>query len=551
MPTIDVSYKDLCNLIGTKIPMKKLEDEDILYVKGEIEEINGDELKIDIKDTNRPDLLSTEGIAREIKFRHGKQAKAYTPKKSNIVVHVDKSLYNIRPCTVCAVVKGLNITDEILKQMIQLQEKISITFGRNRREIAIGVYDLNKIKPPIYFTSTKPNENAFIPLEFNKKLTPKQILEQHPKGKEYGHLLEGKSSYPIFLDSQKTILSIPPIINSDHTGKITVRTRDLFIECSGFNIELLKTALNVVTTALADRGGKLESVDIVYWNKRITTPDLTPKKFTVKADYINKISGLDLKEAEIIKLLEKSGYKVLDKKINVSYPAYRQDIMHQVDIVEDIIITRNYNKIEPVDPRLPTRGKLSELESFSKKVAELMTGTGLQEVMSYILTNKENIFTKMNVKESQIVEIENPISKNWSVFRKNITPSLMEFLSQNTHREFPQKIFEIGDTIEINLKNETRTEDVRRLAVVLSDINFGYQNATEILDFLMSSLGINYKLVKSTHESMIHGRMADIHTRGKIGIVGEIHPKVLNNWKLELPVVVFEVDLIALSKLAK
>lgn len=543
MPTIDVSYRDLCSLVGKKIPINELEDV-ILYAKGEIEERNGDELKIDVKDTNRPDLWSTEGVAREIKSRYKSYFPDYKTKRSNVVVHVDGKLKNIRPCTACAVVRNLNMTDEVLAQMIQLQEKVAGTFGRNRKEIAIGIYDLHKITPPIKFTGTTPKGLKFVPLEFEKELTPQEILDKHPKGKEFGYLLEGKPLYPVFKDSAGEVLSMPPIINSNHTGKVTKSTKDIFIECSGFDLDLLQTALNVIVAALADRGGHIETVDVMYGGKRITTPNLTPKRFKVDPNYINKISGLKLNGSEIEKWLNRSGYKVLSKKIDVAYPAYRQDIMHQIDVVEDLIISYGYNKIQPEESILPTRGSVSKIETFSNNVIDILTGAGLQEIMSYMLSNKDNLFTKMNAKPIPLAEIENPMSSNWSVFRNTLIPSAMEFLSQNMHREFPQKIFEIGDVVEINTRKETRTHDLRKVVVALSDPSFGYQTASEILDFLLSSLGVTYKLVRTKHSSLIEGRTANIMSKNKkIGIIGEIHPQVLNNWKLELPVVIFELNL--------
>ena len=278
MPTIEVSYKDLYGLIGKKLSLKDLEDT-VMYAKGKIDAVDGDKLKIEIQDTNRPDLWSAEGLAREIKGRITKEIglPKYKVSKSSVVVKVYKKVSKVRPLTVCAVVKNLKITSEVLSQMVQLQEKVSVTFGKNRKEVAIGAYDLHKIKPPIRYTTVKPDGIKFAPLEFKKEMTPKEIIEKHPKGKEFGHLLTGYEEYPIFIDSANNVLSLPPIINSEHTGKVTEKTRDLFIECSGFDFKFLIPALNVIIAALIDRGGKLESVKIVYPNKTITTPDLTPK----------------------------------------------------------------------------------------------------------------------------------------------------------------------------------------------------------------------------------------------------------------------------------
>ncbi|MEM5836307.1 MAG: phenylalanine--tRNA ligase subunit beta [Candidatus Aenigmatarchaeota archaeon] len=546
MPTIEASYQDLCELIGRRIEIEELK-ELVNFAKCEIEEVEGDSLKIEAKDTNRPDLWSSEGIAREIRSRAFKPSfPEYEVKSSEVVVRVDKKVSKVRPYTVCAVVKNLKVTPAFLSQMIQLQEKIAGSLGRNRKEVAIGVYDFDKIKPPIKFTTVKPDGIKFIPLDFNEALTPREILEKHPKGKEFGHLLAGKKEYPIFIDARNEVLSLPPIINSEYSGKVTEETKNVFIECSGFNLKFLMPALNVMVTAMADRGGEICSVKVVYPDKTIVTPDLKPKKTFVDVSYVRKISGLDLSLDEICKLLEKANYKILKKgkKIELLYPAYRNDIMHQRDVVEDVIISYGYNKIRPEPLKMKVEGKVSEIELKTEKVEEMMVSLGFQEILSYTLTSKDNLFRKMNLKEEKVAEIENIISENWCVFRNWLLPSLMEFFANNQHVEYPQKIFEVGDVVLIDKKQETRTRDVRKLAVAIADSKVSYDDIVAVLDAFMSLVGAKYKLKASKHPSFIEGRTAEILVKGKaIGIIGEIHPSVLENWKLEMPIAAFEIDL--------
>jgi phenylalanyl-tRNA synthetase beta chain len=545
MPKLEVSYRDLCNLIGKRIEIEKLR-EYLLYAKSELDDINNDTLKIDVKDTNRPDLWSAEGISREIKLRLNKKFPIYDVKKSDYSVLVDKKVKGVRSHTVCAVVKNLKISPDILSQIIQLQEKVSITFGKNRKEIAIGVYDFNKIKWPIKYTTVTPDGIRFRPLEFEKEMSPKEILEKHPKGKEFGHLLKDAQEYPLFIDSAKNVLSMPPIINSDYTGKIDKNTKHVFIECSGFDLKFLNTALNVIVSALAERGGEIHAVKVVYPDKTLITPDLDEKKISIDTEYVNKVSGLRLTEKEIIDLLEKSGYKIIrsTKSIELFYPSYRQDIMHPRDVVEDIIISFGYNEIEPVIPKLPTTGRMHELEIISNRTAELCVGLGLQEILSYTLTNKFSLFEKMNTHEDKTAEIENPMSTNWSVFRSWLIPGILEFFSQNKHIEYPQNVFEIGNVVLLNDKEETRARDVLKLAVGLTDNNISYEKISSYLDAFLRTLGIDYKLTKKEHNSFIHGRCAEIEVHGEhVGTIGEIHPQVLNNWKLEKPVAAFEIDL--------
>ena len=548
MPTLNVSYRDLCNLIGKSIDKEELKNKAVMFAKGEIDEINDDGIKIDEKDTNRPDLWSTEGVAREIAGRYGKKGlPKYTTEPSGLVVKVDESVSKVRPFTVCAVVRNLNITEDLLIQTIQLQEKVSGTYGRNRQDVAIGVYDYNKIKGNVNYKAYKPNEMKFVPLEFSEELTLSEILEMHPKGRDFAHLLKGKEKYPIFIDDAGNVLSMPPVINSNYTGKVTENTTDVFIECSGFNLDVLKPALNVLVCALADRGGRIQTVDVVYKNETIKTPDLKPNTKRVNKDYINKITGLDLSDKEIKDLLEQARYDVASitkNEVKVEYPAYRQDIMHERDVIEDILISKGYNEIEPVPVSINTRGSLLKLHENTNKIAEVMIGIGLQEILSYTLTNKENLLKKMERKDSPICELENPVSMNWSVFRDSLLPGILEFFSNNKHHEIPQKIFEIGNCIIPDSKSETNYRDNLRLACGVTARQVTYEEIASMSDAFMRTLGINYKFRKTDNQIYIKGRCAEIVVGAKVvGTLGEINPQVLNNWGIENPVIGFEIDL--------
>ena len=546
MPSTSISASDLEQLVGRRLEGDELRSA-MFACKAEIEEREGDEIKLEIKDSNRIDLLSAEGIARTIKGFLGIETglPRYKCSPSGITVRVDPSVSSVRPFVVAFVAEGVELTEELIASYMALQEKIHTSYGRGRRRMAIGFYDLDLIQPPISYTVTSPDENAFVPLGEVERMTPREILERHPKGREFAHLLEGFEKYPILKDASGNVLSMPPIINSDTLGHVTAETRNLFVEATGSEFDPLVLGINVLATALADRGGKLETVKIVYPDTVLNTPDFTPKKTFVDVDYVNKISGLNLNGKKICQLLERARYKTIlkGKRIELLYPAYRQDIMHQRDVVEDVIISFGYNKIEPLMPKLPVIGSESELEIFSNKISEVLIGLGLQEIMSYTLTSKKNLFEKMNLKNKRIVEIENPVSMNRSVFRSWILPSLLEFLSKNKHVDYPQNIFEIGDAVNIDEKRETGTVNERKLAVVLTDNTIGYEEISSYLDALMKNLGIDYKLRATEHGSFIPGRVAKILiNNNSIGIIGEINPLVLEKWNLEKPVAGFEMS---------
>src|SRR3989338_4861660 len=468
MPKFEISKTDLEKLVGRKFTIKELEDA-LLFAKTELDGHDGDTLKVDVKDTNRPDLWSVEGIARELKghFKIEEGLPKYSVKKASWKVVVE-SPDDFHPLVTAAVVRNGKIDQHILSQMIQLQEKVGGTFGRNRKAMSMGAYDLSKIKFPVKYVGKKPEEIKFKPLGHEKEMTAKEILQNHDKGKQYGYLLKDSKKYNVWLDANNSILAMKPIINSNLAGNVTTETKDVFIECSWDDLKSLHTAINILSSALAERGGQIEEVEIVYKDKKIVTPDFTPKKAHLDPEYCRKIVGLDISDTEMIKLLKEGRYstKLDQKKIHVEYPAYRQDIMHQRDLVEDVAIGFGYNDIEPQIPTLPTVGSRDKLEDFTNTLREVCVGLGLQEVLTFVLTNKDNMFKKMGLPEGKIVEIENPVSSNWSVFRDKLLPNLLEFFAYNKNQEYPQNIFEVGDIVLFDpLNKETGVSNKGRMAV--------------------------------------------------------------------------------------
>lgn len=544
MPIIEINKKDLEKILNKKLDEKQL-DELMQYTKVGIEKIEGDIITFEVKDSNRPDLLSVEGIGRELLGMIGKEKGLayYKASKSDYEVIIDKKVSKVRPEIVCAVVKDLKLNDYGIKQIIQLQEKLCEGFGRKRKEAAIGIYNFDKIKWPIHYTTFKSDEIKFVPLDMNQALSPRQIIQMHEKGKEYANLLEGAEDYPFIIDSEKNVLSMPPIINSDYSGKVTEKTKNVFIEVTGFNFERISQTLNIIIAALADRKGKVFSVAL---KNKAVTPQLKTKKKNVAIADINERLGIGLKADEIVKLLEKARYsaKIKKDKIEVDIPFYRTDIIHPVDLIEDIAISYGYQNIPAEEPRIATIGSVLPETLKEEKIANILVGIGLQELATFNMTNKEDLFKKMNLNNNGTVEIENPTSSTYSCLRNAILPSLMNVLSQNTTTDYPQKIFEIGKAVSVNEKSENRTEERTKLAIAISDSNVGFTEIRQVIDYLLRSLGIEFKIHSSEHKSFIPGRVAELLVKNKpVGIFGEIQPKVLESWKLKMPTAAAEIDL--------
>ena len=551
MPTIEVNRKDLEMLVGKKLPQKQLE-ECLMFVKGEIDDEEKGVLKVDVKETNRPDLWSTEGIAREIRTRLGteKGIRKYNVEKAKIGCTIEKSVEKSRPFIACAVVKGVKVSEELLIQMIQLQEKVGMTYGRKRKETGIGLYDYDIMKPPIFYRGYKDKDIEFVPLEYKVKMKPSEILAEHPKGKEYAHLLKGVDFYPIVIDSAGVVASMPPIINSQTTGKVTEKTRNLFLEVTGFNWEIVNTALKVMCMALADRGGKIEAVKInfpktkTYPSKSIETPFFATKKTSIDIDYANKISGLGISAKEMISLIQKAGMNAKQKgrKIEVEYPDYRADILHPVDVIEDILIGYGYNKIPVQKVEMSVIGSERKESLYLDKARDVCVGMGLQEVLTFVLSSKEKQEKMIGFEKEEFVEIANPVSANWTIMRKNIYPELLEFLAKNKHYEYPQNIFEIGKTLELDKKSDTGTKESARLCIVMTNSGYGFTHIKSVFGAVCRELGKKCQVKETKHPSLKEGRSALISGDSE-GILGELKQEIAANFGLHKPIIVLEMDL--------
>ena len=344
---------------------------------------------------------------------------------------------------------------------------------------------------------------------------------------------------------------MPPLINSETTGKVTEKTKNIFLEVTGFNWETVNIALKVMCMAFADRGAAIEAVKVVfpkgavYPKQPIETPHFGTRKMKLDVDYVNRISGLAFNAKQVVGLLERSGMnaKVLGKKVEVEYPDYRQDILHPVDIVEDIIIGYGYDNIKPAKLEMNVVGEELKERVFVDKVRDVCTGIGLQEVLTFNLTSLEKQSSRVLMKDEELVEIANPVSSNWAVMRKRLMPELLEFLAKNRHSEYPQKIFEIGTVLEIDAKQETGTRQKTNLCVAITDHKVNFTQIKSVLEAVLSNMGIKYSLGESKSPFLEKGKGAEIKIGGGNGFIGELNSKTLGNFGLDKKTVVMEIGL--------
>ncbi len=524
------------------IPLTKDVIEKISLFGTPLEKVDKEIVEIEVF-PNRPDLISLQGFVRGFSAFLGKntglkQYKVNMPLDDYVVV-IDKSVKDVRPYTACAIVKNIKFDEDKIKDIINLQEKLHITVGRNRKKLAIGVYPLEKIKLPIKFEAREPKKIQFIPLGENKLMTGSQILENHPTGKDYAHLLLENKKYPVFVDANNNILSMPPIINSNETGKITEKTKDVFVECSGFDLNILKKVLNILVTTLSDMGGNIYAMKIKY-DKDLTTPDLTPETMKISLKNTNKLIGLDLKEKDLEKFLPQMGYEYNNGTVKV--PAWRTDVLHEVDIIEDVAIAYGYDRLDPEVLEVATTGEESKENIFKTTLAEILIGIGLQEISTYHLIKE----TEINKKDKpEQIELENSKTE-YKYLRTNLLVPALRILSENKNNEYPQNLFEIGTIFGLDKEHKTETGVVENesLICILCSEQANYTKIRQILDYLFRTIDVNFVVLPETRKEYIEGRTGVISVNGIVlGHIGEIHPETLSNFEISTPVAALELNL--------
>jgi len=550
MPTVNLNKNVFEKLVGKKLPLDKLKDR-ISMLGTDLEKIEGDTIEVEVF-PNRPDMLSEQGFARAFSSFIGvkKGLRDFKIKKSELKLIVKKSLPKEWPYAFACIIKGLSFNDEKIREVIQIQEKLGMTLLRKRKKGGIGLYPLEKITFPISFVGEHPDKIKFRPLEYPNEITGRQILSKHSTGRAYAHLVEGWNKFPIFVDAKGIVMSMPPIINSHDVGKIDETTQDVFLEVTGNDFHATQAALTIIATSLIDMGGTLYSIDCIQQDgKSYAIPNLKPKRMKLDLAYCNRWLGLDLKMKDAEKLLEKMGYGCKNGQVFV--PAYRVDIMHQVDLFEDIAIAYGYENFDAEIPGISTIGEEDSTEIFKNRIANILECAGLLELNTFNMTNSNQQCTKMKTKKA-LVEVANAVNSEYNLVRGWMIPTLLGVLNKNKHNEYPQNIFEIGKVFSLAQDTETGANEEDMLGVALCDSENDFTKIKQLLDYFVRMLGFEYDIKDVKHPSFIEGRAGNIVIGNKIvGIIGEINPEVLRNWEIEYPVGAFEIRISEIESLVK
>ena len=536
MTNVDVPYDDLIDLLGVRLSLDEAVDRITMMGSG-AEGVKGDVMTFDIF-PNRPDLYSVEGIARNLRgyleLEVGLPSYDVTP--SGCEFRVDPSVRSVRPYAVGGIVRDVTLDDRLLRSLVDLQEKLHTTTGRRRRKVAIGIHDLDRVRPPFTYKAVRPSEVRFTPLGRTEAMDLTEILSSHEKGREYGPILAGHDVYPIIVDQDGEVLSFPPIINGIRT-QITGMTRNLFVDVTGTDLDAVSGVLNILTTSLAERGGRVQTVRTVSSERSWDTPDLMPQEHDVHLPVVRPLLGLDLTPEGTVGLLRRMRHdaRADGETLHVRTAAYRLDILHEWDLAEDIAIAWGYDRYPRELPRQQTIGTPLPRAAFADALRVLLIGYGYLEVMSLTMADARD-----PVPAPERALLANPVTEELTTLRSSLLPSLLNLFKLNKHRELPQRIFEIADVV---IEGQNRGH----VAAAAIHHRASFTEAKSLAMSLLRDVGKTGDVEAVEEETFIPGRAARVLVDGEeIGRFGEIHPRILEAYTLAQPAIALEVELAAL-----
>ena len=542
MPVINFSYKDLCSVIGEDVPIEELYERiPMMGAVMESTDMTSDEMSVELF-PDRADLYCVEGMGRGLRaFLDIEPGMAeYDVEETDIEFTVDPSVKSVRPVFLGAAVFDVQIDDTFLRSIMEMQEKLHVTIGRKRSKVAIGIHDLDKVTPPFTYKAVGPHDIRFVPLAKTEEWDLEEILQKHEKGVGYRHLLDGKEKYPIILDANNNVLSFPPIINGTLTT-VTTNTTNLLIDVTGTDFKAVKGALDIICTALAERGGSIGSVTIHDGKEDIIMPDLSSTSWEFSAKECASFLGLDISPEEQVAALRRMGLDSMcdGDTIFVESPSVRLDIMHVKDLFEDVAKGYGYEKFGQgkIDVS-QTTGGLMPITNISEDLRDVMVGLGFTEVTTLTLSSDKDEFDNSGLPKLDNVRVLNPITEDHTCLRSYLMPSLMRIFRRNKHRDLPQRIFEVSDVVV----DEKRRKHICGM-IMNSKVSF-----TEIKSYtesVLREMGMEYSIKASEYRTFVPGRGAEIVVDGKvIGCFGEVSPQVITDYEITHPVAMFEIDLV-------
>ena len=574
MPTISVDQKLLASLLSRHGCQHDIADVDhrLPLLGTDIDRCDEEVLDIEIF-PNRPDLLSAETLSLAMRgFLHNQPTLANESlESSGITLSVEPELATIRPVILGAVVRGLDMVDDdemddFIKQLMDHQEKLHFALGRGRRRASIGVHDLTTLNPPFTVKAVE-RSHSFIPLAMEHAMTIDEILASHPKGVDYAHLLDGMKKVPIIEDAEGAVLSFPPIINGVHTT-VQSSTRDLFIDVTGWDRRACESCLMLVALQAKERGGTLQTIQIIdCQGEQEVLPNWTPVHHRVPARLITTILGRELSDDELSNAMLRMGGTYTGRSPATSdeispsksmqyasegedmfgfdMPRWRFDLLHPVDIVEDIAIGHGYEDLGNDVPKAPMNAIPRPDDNLRRRIRTSMQGMGFMQIQSLTLSNDEDQFNRMRWKPfNEITRITNPITLEHTMMRHFLLPGLLRLLATNRHHDLPQSVYELGTVVRDH-------KNMDRLAFLTAERIGGFASIRGRIQAFLRDIGAENVVIEPLPDNegpWLAGRSAKILLDGEwVGCFGEIDPSISQIFELLVPLNGAEFDVEALK----
>mmetsp|Transcript_17674 Transcript_17674/g.35610 ORF Transcript_17674/g.35610 Transcript_17674/m.35610 type:complete len:614 (-) Transcript_17674:353-2194(-) len=575
-------FQKLCFEFGIELDevvqeeVKKTKTRGNASTEAEMEEI----YKIEIP-ANRYDILCLEGLARALNvFREKTPPPEYSllppPTGGLLTMTVEEPTALIRPFIVCAVLRDCTFDERSYNSFLDLQDRMHHNVCRRRTLVAIGTHDLDTVAPPFRYRALSPEDiPKFVPLNPNDKgeFNGKELVDFYNDKKNnsplkpYVPIIEGSSVYPVVMDSKDRVLSLPPLINGQHS-RISASTKNVLIECTCTDYTKGTIVLNTMIAMFSQYSStpfSVEPMTVQYpaashpqRERSVQTPNLSKHKLTADVEYIQRAIGLgpELLPAERIPVLLKKMMLEAEllpggKQVSVQVPITRPDVMHACDVMEDVAVAYSFNKIPREVAPIRCSGKQQPLSRLTDLMRLELAEAGYTEALTFALCSREEAFSKMRREEDgSAAEISNPKTIEFQVCRTSLLPGLFKTLSNNKQNPLPWTLFEVSDTVHVDNTADVGASNRRRLAVVYSDSSTsGFEIVHGLLERCITMLGLtttDVRLRQGNNPTFMDGRCAEIYLSRDdrvVGHFGTVHPEVLKAFELEFPTSALELDL--------
>lgn len=565
----DDEFGDLCFDYGLELDEVTTEKQIISKEQGEDRSTGASEdviYRVEIP-ANRYDLLCLEGLARALLIFLGRHP---TPRYQTVLpveeklqrLNIIASTAKVRPYAVAAILRNMFFTPVTYNSFIDLQDKLHQNICRKRSLVAIGTHDFDTIQGPFRYEAKPPKDIVFKPLNQKKEYTALELMELYSADshlKSYLHIIRDKEVYPVIYDSNDVVLSMPPIINGDHS-KISLNTKNVFVECTATDLHKAKVVLDTVVCMFSEYCKKpfsVEPVEVVQPDGTIILyPELPYRMETVSVDLINKRLGIEKSACEIASLLNKMCLETEVTGVgtlSVEIPPTRHDIIQVCDIVEDVGIAHGFNNILMVPPTTSTVASEFPLNRLTDHLRNELAQAGFTEALTFLLCSRQDVSDYLRRPNGLVncAQISNPKTIEFQVTRNTLLSGLLKTIQANKKMPIPLKLFEVSDVVLKDDTTDVGARNERRLCAIHYNKTPGFEIIHGLLDRIMQLLSVPFEESKDGYflrsyddPAFFSGRCAEIIAKGRqIGVLGVLHPEVLTNFDLVMPCAAVEINI--------